>query len=224
MTKTVSVSFLLLSVVFSVCLTLSNLLAAKVITVFGMSATAALIVFPVSYIINDAVTEVWGYRKARMMIWMAFAMNFLAIVFMQLSVMLPPAPYWTGQEAYAGAFRQTPRIACASLIAFLCGSFINACIMSRMKVRTRGKGFGIRAAVSTLFGETADSCLFFSIAFAGIAAWREILIMIVAETVLKSAYEIVILPVTTMVVRYIKRKEQTDIFDDGISYRIWAFK
>jgi uncharacterized integral membrane protein (TIGR00697 family) len=222
MTKPVSVFFMLLGVVFSVCLTLSNLLAAKIITVFGMSATAALIVFPVSYIINDVVTEVWGYRKARLIIWMAFAMNFLSILFMQLSVAIPSASYWTGQEAYAGVFRQAPRIAFASLIAFLCGSFINAYIMSRMKVRTRGKGFGIRAAVSTLFGEAADSCLFFGIAFAGIVAWREILIMTVAETVLKSAYEMIILPVTTILVRYIKRKEQTDVFDDGISYRVWT--
>ncbi len=220
MNKFVSVSFMLSGILFSVCLILSNLLATKVITVFGLSATAGLIVFPVSYIINDVIAEVWGYRKARLIIWVAFAMNFLAIVFMQLSVKIPPAPYWNGQEAYAHAFSQAPRVAFASLIAFLCGSFVNAYVMSKMKIRSQGKRFGMRAVVSTLFGESADSLLFFTVAFAGIVAWRDILIMIVAETFLKSAYEVVILPVTTAVVRYIKRTEQTDVYDTGISYNI----
>ncbi len=220
MNRSVSLSFMLLGILFSVCLILSNLLATKAITIFGFSATAGLIIFPISYIINDAIAEVWGYRKARLIIWIAFAMNFMAIVFMQLSVKITPAPYWDGQEAYARAFSQAPRVACASLIAFLFGSFINAYVMSRMKIHTQGKGFGIRAIVSTLFGESADSLLFFSIAFAGIFAWKDILVMIVVETFLKSAYEVIILPVTTAVVRYIKRTEQTDVFDEGISYNV----
>ena len=220
MNRSVSLSFMLLGVLFSVCLILSNLLATKAISIFGISATAGLIIFPVSYIINDAIAEVWGYRKTRLVIWVAFAMNFMAIAFMQLSVKITPAPFWDGQEAYARAFSQAPRIACASLIAFLFGSFINAYVMSRMKIRMQGKGFGVRAIVSTLFGESADSLLFFSIAFAGIFAWKEILIMIVVETLLKSAYEVVILPVTTAVVRYIKRIEQTDVYDNDISYNV----
>ncbi len=220
MNRSVSLSFMLLGILFSVCLILSNLLATKAITIFGVSATAGLIIFPISYIINDAIAEVWGYRKARLIIWIAFAMNFMAIVFMQLSVKITPAPYWDGQEAYVRAFSQAPRVACASLFAFLFGSFINAYVMSRMKVRTQGKGFGVRAIVSTLFGESADSLLFFSIAFAGIYAWKDIFIMIVAETFLKSAYEVIILPVTTAVVRYIKRTEQTDVYDEGISYNV----
>jgi uncharacterized integral membrane protein (TIGR00697 family) len=220
MTKTVSISFMLSGILFSVCLILANLLATKVITIWGFSATAGLIIFPVSYILNDTITEVWGYRKARLVIWTAFAMNFLAIVLMQLSVVIPPAPYWDGQNAYAAAFSQAPRVAFASLVAFLSGSFINAYVLSRMKIRTQGKGFGVRAIVSTLFGETADSCLFFTVAFAGIVAWKDILIMIIAETVLKSAYEVLVLPVTTVVVRYIKRHEQTDVYDEAISYNI----
>ena len=224
MNKSIPLSFMLLGILFSVCLILSNLLATKPITIFGFSATAALIIFPVSYIINDVIAEVWGYRKVRLMIWIAFAMNFLAILFMQLSVKLSPAPYWDGQQAYAQAFSQTPRVAFASLIAFLFGSFINAYVMSRMKIRAQGKRFGVRAIVSTLFGESADSLLFFSIAFAGIFAWKEILIMMVVETILKSAYEVVILPVTTVVVRYIKRTEKTDVYDEGISYHVLKIK
>ena len=223
MNKSVSLSFMLLSILFSVCLILSNLLATKPISIFGFSATAALIIFPVLYIMNDVIAEVWGYRKIRLIIWIAFTMNFMAIVFIQLSVKILPAPYWDGQEAYAQTFSLAPRVACASLIAFLIGSFINAYVMSRMKIRTHGKGFGTRAIVSTLFGESADSLLFFSIAFAGIFAWKEILIMIVVETILKSAYEVVILPVTTVVVKYIKRTEKMDVYDEGISYNVFQY-
>ena len=213
MNKSVSLSFMLLGILFSVCLILSNLLATKPISIFGFSACAALIIFPVSYVINDVIVEVWGFRKARLIIWIAFAMNFMAIVFIQLSVKIVPAPYWDGQAAYAQTFSLTPRVAFASLIAFLVGSFINAYVMSRMKMRTQGKGFGVRAVVSTLFGESADSLLFFSIAFAGIFAWKDILVIIAVQTILKTAYEIVILPVTTVVVRYIKRTEKTDVYD-----------
>lgn len=220
MNRSVSLSFMLLGILFSVCLILSNLLATKAITFFGLSATAALIIFPISYIINDAIAEVWGYRKVRLIIWIGFAMNFMAIVFIQLSVKITPAPYWDGQEAYALTFSQAPRVACASLIAFLFGSFINAYVMSRMKIRTHGKGFGVRAIVSTLYGESADSLLFFSIAYIGIFPWKEILIIAVVETILKSAYEVAVLPVTTAVVRYIKRTEQTDVYDEGISYHV----
>lgn len=220
MTKTFSVSFMMSGILLSVCLILSNLLATKVISIFGFSATAALIIFPVSYILNDTITEVWGYRKARLMIWTAFAMNFLAIVFMQLSVAIPPAPYWQGQEAYASAFSQAPRVAFSSLVAFLAGAFINAYVLSRMKVRLQGRSFGIRAIVSTLFGEAADSCLFFTVAFAGVVAWKEIAVMIVVETILKSAYEVVVLPVTTVAVRYLKKKEKIDVYDVDISYNI----
>jgi uncharacterized integral membrane protein (TIGR00697 family) len=224
MPKQVSLSFMLLSILLSVCFILSNLFATKIITVFGLSATAGLIVFPVSYIINDTIVEVWGYRKARLVIWLAFAINFLAILLMQLSVKLPHPAYWTGQDAYAAAFSQAPRVAAASLIAFLFGSFTNAYVMSRMKVSAKGKNFGVRAIVSTLFGESADTLLFCTVAFAGMVAWKNIAIMIVAEILLKSAYEAVILPVTNLVVRYIKRTEQSDVFDENISYNILRVK
>ena len=220
MNRTVSLSFMLLGIFLSVCLILSNLLATKAISLFGFSATAGLIIFPISYIINDTIAEVWGYRKPRLVIWIAFAMNFLAIIFIQLSVHIEPASYWDGQEAYARAFSQAPRVACASLIAFLFGSFINAYVMSRMKIQMKGKGFGIRAIASTLFGESADSILFFIIAFAGVFPWKDIITMIIVQSILKSAYELLILPVTAAVVRYIKQKEHTDVYDDGISYNV----
>ncbi|MCC8142560.1 MAG: queuosine precursor transporter, partial [Tannerellaceae bacterium] len=130
MQKTVSIPFLLLAILFNVCLVASNLLEAKVVQVFGITMTAGLIVFPISYIINDCIAEVWGFRKARLIIWSGFASNFLVIGFAQLAVLLPAAPFWEGEEGFNFVFGLAPRIAVASLVAFLVVSFLNAYVMS----------------------------------------------------------------------------------------------
>lgn len=159
-TSTVTVPFMLLGILFNICLVASNLLETKVIQVFGITATAGLIVFPISYIINDCIAEVWGFKKARLIIWSGFASNFLVIGFAQLAVMLPAAPFWEGEEGFNFVFGMAPRIAIASLMAFLVGSFLNAYVMSKMKIASAGKNFSLRAIVSTLVGESADSMIF----------------------------------------------------------------
>ena len=126
MQKTVTVPFMLLGILFNICLVASNLLETKVVQVGGITATAGLIVFPISYIINDCIAEVWGFKKARLIIWSGFASNFLVIAFAQLAVLLPAAPFWEGEEGFNFVFGMAPRIAVASLIAFLAGSFLNA--------------------------------------------------------------------------------------------------
>ncbi|ETK13477.1 membrane protein, partial [Tannerella sp. oral taxon BU063 isolate Cell 8/11] len=154
-------------VLFCTCLVASNLLETKVVRLWQMpgghilSVTAGLLVFPISYIINDCIAEVWGYRKARLIIWLGFAMNFLVIILSRVAVMLPAAPFWEGEEAFNFVFGLAPRIAAASLLAFLVGSFLNAYVMSRMKIRSAGRNFSARAILSTLVGESADSLLFF---------------------------------------------------------------
>lgn len=224
MQKTVTVPFMLLGVLFNVCLIASNLLETKVIQVGGVTATAGLIVFPVSYIINDCIAEVWGFKKARLIIWSGFAMNFLVVAFAQLAVMLPAAPFWEGESGFNFVFGMAPRIVVASLCAFLVGSFLNAYVMSRMKIASHGRHFSVRAMVSTLAGESADSVLFFPIAFGGIIPAKELFVMIVTQTVLKSFYELLVLPLTAKVVRVIKKTEQTDVYDTGISYNILKVK
>lgn len=220
MQKTVSLPFMLLGILFNVCLVASNLLETKVIQIGPITATAGLIVFPISYIINDCIAEVWGFKKARLIIWSGFAMNFLTIGFARLAIALPAAPFWEGQESFNFVFGLAPRIALASLLAFLVGSFLNAYIMSKMKIATRGKHFSLRAIVSTLVGESADSLLFFPIAFGGLIPANELLIMIGTQACLKSLYEVIILPITIRVVRYIKRIDNTDVYDQDISYNI----
>ena len=202
---------MLLGILFNVCLITANLLETKVISVCGLTVTAGLLVFPISYIINDCIAEVWGFRKARLIIWTGFAMNSFVVTLGLVAVALPPAPFWEGEEHFNFVFGMAPRIVVASLAAFLVGSFLNAYVMSRMKLRSGERHFSVRAIVSTVAGETADSLLFFPIAFGGVIAWRELAGMMVLQIVLKSMYEVVILPVTVRVVRFIKRNEELRI-------------
>ncbi|MDM8338984.1 queuosine precursor transporter [Mediterranea massiliensis] len=221
MKQKVSVSFMLLGILFNVCLIAANLLETKVIQLGSLTVTAGLLVFPVSYIINDCIAEVWGFRKARLIIWSGFLMNFFVVSLGLIAVSLPAAPFWEGEEHFNFVFGMAPRIVVASLLAFLVGSFLNAYVMSRMKIASQGRNFSARAIWSTVVGETADSFIFFPIAFGGVIAWRELLLMMAVQIVLKSAYEVVILPVTIRVVKAVKRIDGSDVYDEGISYKVW---
>ena len=224
MQKTVTVPFMLLGILFNICLVASNLLETKVVQVGGITVTAGLLVFPISYIINDCIAEVWGFKKARLIIWSGFASNFLVIAFAQLAVLLPAAPFWEGEEGFNFVFGMAPRIAVASLIAFLAGSFLNAYVMSKMKIASQGRNFSARAILSTVVGETADSLIFFPVAFGGIIAWKELFIMMGIQIVLKSMYEVIILPVTIRVVKAIKQIDGSDVYDTDISYNVLKIK
>ncbi len=224
MKQKVSVPFMLFGILFNVCLITANLLETKVLSIFGITLTAGLLVFPISYIINDCMVEVWGFRKARLVIWSGFAMNFFVVLMGQLAVLLPGAPFWDGAESFNFVFGMAPRIVVASLLAFLVGSFLNAYVMSRMKLRDAGRRFSWRAIASTIVGETADSLIFFPIAFGGLVSLPELLQMMGVQIFLKTFYEIVALPVTNIVVRRVKQLDGSDVYDDGISYNILKVK
>ena len=224
MKQKVSVPFMLLGILFNVCLIAANLLETKVIQVFGITVTAGLLVFPISYIINDCIAEVWGFRKARLIIWSGFAMNFFVVGLGLIAVAIPAAPFWEGEEHFDFVFGMAPRIVAASLMAFLVGSFLNAYVMSKMKIASQGRNFSARAILSTIVGETADSLIFFPIAFGGIIAWKELLIMMGLQIVLKSMYEVIILPVTIRVVKVIKKIDGSDVYDTNISYNVLKIK
>ncbi len=219
--KQVSVLFMLFCTLFCVCLITANVLETKQMSIGPLSITGGLLVFPISYIINDTVCEVWGYAKARLLIWLGFAMNFLFVLFGALVDMIPGAPYWHNDEGFHAIFGLAPRIAFASFLAFLVGSFINAYVMSRMKLRSKGRHFSLRAIVSTIFGESADSFIFFPVAFWGVIPANEMLPLILSQILLKTLYEIIVLPVTIRTVKAAKNYENIDVFDEGISYRIW---
>ena len=218
----VSIAFMMLGVLFCVCLIAANLLETKQIAFGPIDLTAGLIVFPVSYIINDCMVEVWGYRRARLVIWLGFAMNFLFVLFGMLADWLPGAPYWHGEEGFHAIFGLAPRICAASFVAFLVGSFLNAYVMSRMKLHSDGgKHFSYRAIASTVVGETGDSLVFFPLALGGVVPWPVIPLLMLNQVVLKTAYEIIVLPITIRVVRALKRHEGEDTYDKGISYNVW---
>lgn len=219
--KQVSVLFMLFGILFCVCLITANVLETKQISIGAINITGGLLVFPVSYIINDCVCEVWGFRKARLLIWSGFAMNLIFVAFGALADAIPGAPYWHNDEGFHAIFGLAPRIAAASFVAFLVGSFINAYVMSRMKLSSHGKHFSVRAVVSTLFGETADSLVFFPLALSGVVPAGEMMSLILSQVVLKTLYEIVVLPITVRVVKKVKEHDGIDVYDEGISYNIW---
>ena len=224
MKEKVSVPFMLLGILFNVCLIAANLLETKVIQIGSLTVTAGLLVFPISYIINDCIAEVWGFKKARLIIWSGFAMNFFVVALGLIAVAIPAAPFWEGEEHFDFVFGMAPRIVAASLMAFLVGSFLNAYVMSKMKVASQGRNFSARAIWSTVVGETADSLIFFPVAFGGVSAWKELLIMMGIQIVLKSLYEVMILPVTIRVVKAIKKIDGSDVYDTDISYNVLKVK
>jgi len=218
--QSVSVLFMLFSILFCVCLIAANVLETKQIAVGPISLTGGLIVFPISYIINDCVCEVWGYRKARLLIWTGFAMNFLFVALGAVCDAIPGAPYWHNDAGFHAIFGLAPRIAAASFVAFLCGSFVNAYVMSKMKIASEGRNFSARAVLSTVLGESADSIIFFPLALSGVVPAAELPILMFWQVILKTAYEIVVLPITIKVVRFLKQHEGEDAYDNGISYNV----
>lgn len=218
----VSLLFVILAVMFCVFLILANLMEVKVLNVCGFTATAGLLVFPVSYIINDCIVEVYGFSRARLVVWLGFFMNLVVVLFIQLALVLPGDASWSGQEAMEVVFSSTSRILVGSFIAFICGSLVNAYVMSRMKVMSSGHYFSLRAILSTLFGETVDSVIFFPIAFYGTLPLSTIVSLIWTQAMLKTLYEILVLPVTIKVVRKVKEHENLDVFDsDDVDYSWW---
>ena len=218
-TQEVSKLFYVITTLFTTCLLAANLFALKQFSVGPAHFTGALLVFPISYIINDVVAEVWGFRRARKLIWMAFAMNFL---FVMLGALVDVLPGDGGNnEAFHAIFGFAPRVALASFLAFLVGSFVNAMVISKMKVKSKGKHFTVRAIVSTLAGEACDSIIFFPIALAGIVPLEMMPSFVLWQVGLKTLYELIILPITVRVVRWVKHREGVDVYDTDIRYRLF---
>lgn len=205
--KKVSVAYMWLAIVFVTCLIASNMFETKLLDLGFFAVTAGLLCFPISYIIGDVVTEVYGFRAARRVIWAGFAMNFFVVALGGVATMLPAPDYWQNGEAFNAVFGLAPRIACASLAAFVSGSMANAWVMERMHVAHGEKHFSLRAIVSTLAGESVDSIIFFPMAFGGTMPSVELLKMMAVQIVLKTLYEIIILPITIQVVKYFKKIE-----------------
>lgn len=220
-TRHFGVSLLICTVLFVTCLITSNLLETKLFQIGKLTLTAGFIIFPVSYIVNDCMAEVWGFKITRLVIWLGFILNFLVVAAGELAVLLPPADCWLDNEPHFNyVFDLAPRITGASFVAFLIGSFLNAYVMSRMKVLSSGRHFSLRAIVSTIVGEGADSLVFFPLAFYGSVPHSILIQMMVIQVIAKTLYEIIALPLTIRIVKWIKKQEHIDVYDQGISYNI----
>lgn len=224
-----SVVFVWLAVTFCVCLVTSNLFVPRLWQVgkLPLQLSGAVLIFPVSYIINDLLTEVYGYRKAMLVIWMGFMLSAFVAVAAQLVSWLPAPMYPENQEvatSFNRLFGLIPRTTVASLLAFIFGSQINAWVMSRMKVATQGRGFGWRAILSTVAGELSDSVIFYPLAFLGVMPFRAILSIILTQVAVKTLYELLVLPLTSRIAKRLKRSEGIDTYDYNISYNPFISK
>ena len=213
--------FMLFSILFCVCLIAANILETKQLSVLGISLTGGLIVFPISYIINDCVCEVWGFQKARLLIWTGFAMNFFFVAMGALCDWIPGAPYWTNEAGFHAIFGLAPRVAAASFVAFIVGSFANAYVMSKMKIRDKGRNFSLRAILSTIVGESFDSVIFFPLALGGVVPTEELPKLMLWQVLLKTVYEVIALPITIRIVKALKEHEGEDTYDNDVNYSIW---
>ena len=220
-TKNISKLFMCIGIIFVTCLLLSNLIAGKMWAVTeNIILPAAVILFPLTYIIGDVFTEVYGFRKARIIIWLGFGCSFFAVMIYLITIALPHPGYWESQEAYATVMGTTPRVAVASFAGYLFGEFSNSIILSRLKVATKGRNLWMRTILSTVVGEGLDSVIFIMISFWGTMENSVVLKMILFQYLFKVAYEVVFTPVTYAVVKVIKKAEGIDTYDEGIRYNL----
>ena len=205
--------FLLLTALFVACLIAANIAAVKLIAPFGLLLPAAIVIFPVSYILGDVLTEVYGYRAARRVIWLGFLANLIVVAAIALAQVLPAASFWDGQAAFERILGQTPRILAASFLAYLIGEFANAFVLAKLKIATEGRLLWLRTIGSTLVGQGLDSAVFITLAFAGIIPPAGLAAAIVTQWLVKSAYEALATPVTYAVVGFLKRRDGIDVYD-----------
>jgi hypothetical protein len=222
-----------IAAVFVTSLIVANIIAVKLVTIGPLFLSAAILIFPISYIFGDVLTEVYGYARARQVIWIGFLCNLVAVGAIWLSIQLPPAPFWTGgvfkdaasfQSAYQAVLGFTPRILASSFVAYLIGEFLNSFVLAKMKIATGGRHLWLRTIGSTVVGQLADSAVFFSLAFYGTMPAPALLQLIVTQWLLKSAYEALITPFTYFAVNFLKRTEKEDHFDRGTNFSPLAWE
>ncbi len=222
-----------ITALFVVTLVISNIIAVKVVRLFGLFLPSAVILFPIAYIFGDVLTEVYGYARARRVIWTGFFCNLVAVAAIYIGGLLPSAPFWsagafkspeTAQQAYQAILGFTPRLLLASFTAYLVGEFLNSFVLARLKVRTRGRFLWTRTISSTIVGEGADSAIFITVAFWGIFTPADIGLSILSQWAFKVIYETLATPLTYLVVNALKKVEHEDFFDQKTDFNPFLTK
>ena len=217
-TSKVSYLFVVITGIFISCLLISNMIAGKLITIGGIVLPGAVVLFPLAYIVGDVLTEVYGFARARLVIWIGFLCNLLMVLAFYLVLVLPAPEFFADGEAYALVLGMAPRVVLASLAAYWVGEFINAIIMSRLKILTRGRFLWVRTIGSSLVGQGLDTIIFITIVFWGTVGNNTLIQMIIYQYLFKITYEILATPVTYAVTGWLKAREGMDIYDEGIRY------
>ena len=213
--------FIILCGINITCLLVSNIITIKTINIFGLIFTAGDILFPITYILNDVFTEVYGFNKSKLIIWLSFFFFFLMVIIFKITILLPVNETFDMQNDLVNILGSTPRILISSIISFLVGNFANSIVMSKMKVKTKGKYLALRTIGSTLIGEGLDTIIFIPIVFIGALDLKTILFLIIDTYVLKVTLEVILTPITYKVVEFIKNKENIDTFDNEQKYSIF---
>lgn len=214
----VSLLFVILAGIFITCLLAANIVAVKLIYPFGLLVPAGTIVFPLSYLFGDILTEVYGYGAARLVIWLGFFCNLVLVVAIYLAGILPAAPFWHDQAAYDTILGFTPRLLMGSFIAYVAGEFINSFVLAKLKIATKGRWLWTRTIGSTFLGQGVDTFIFISIAFWGILSVPLLAQAILTQWLFKVGYEIVATPFTYLIVNALKRREGIDHYDIGTNF------
>ncbi len=213
-----------IAILFVAVLLIANTVASKIIEIGPFFVSGAIIVFPLSYIFGDILTEVYGYRASRRIIWSGFLAMLLMSLLYALVQMLPAAPFWPNQSAYDAILGSVPRIVFGSVVAYFVGEFANSYVLSKMKIWSEGKHLWMRTIGSTIIGEGLDTVLFICIAFWGVFPAAAIFTLIYSSYLIKVAYEIAVTPLTYMVVGWLKRAEGIDVYDRGVNYNPFLLK
>ena len=217
----VSRLFAILGIVYVTCLLLSNLIAGKMMALGSITLPAAVILFPITYIMGDVFTEVYGFKNTRTIIWTGFACSAFAVAIYMITIVLPHPDFWGNQDAYVTVLSTTPRVFIASLLGYLFGEFSNSMILSKLKVVTQGKKLWVRTILSTVVGEAFDTIIFIAVSFWGTMENSVLLQMMLFQYLFKVCYEVIFTPVTYAVVKWIKKKEDLDTFDTDVKYNIF---
>lgn len=205
--------FIIVVAIFITTLISANITAVKLIDLAGLILPAAILIFPLSYIAGDVLTEVYGFRLTRKVIWLGFLCNLVVVTAVWLGQILPAASFWDGQQAYERILGYTPRLLAASFLAYLIGEFTNSIVLARMKIATRGRWLWMRTIGSTLVGQGLDSLVFITLAFAGTMPAAALAKIVITQWLVKACYEALVTPLTYVAVNFLKRKEKTDVFD-----------
>ncbi|MGD2126024.1 MAG: queuosine precursor transporter [Desulfobacteraceae bacterium] len=205
--------FVIVVVIFVTCLITANITAVKLVDLAGFILPAAIFIFPLSYITGDVLTEVYGYRQARRVIWLGFFCNFIVVGAIWIGLVLPAASFWDGQAAYERILGYTPRLLVASFLAYLVGEFANSFVLAKMKIATKGRWLWLRTIGSTLVGQGLDSSVFMTLAFVGTIPFQALSVAVLTQWLAKSIYEAAVTPLTYAVVNLLKRKEGSDVYD-----------